>query len=76
MPPSTQPLAITDEALSELFCLATPLDPLDRTAFVEDVVAQLSAHAEIDVGLVHQVGRATQRKYLGFVRGTGTSKYR
>jgi hypothetical protein len=37
---------------------------------------QLGAHAEIDVGLVNQIGRVTQRKYLGFVRGTGTSKYR
>jgi hypothetical protein len=62
------PIAINDEALSELFRLAAPLDPLDRTHFVEDVCSQLSAHAEIDVGLVHQVGRTTQRKYLGFIR--------
>ena len=41
--------------MAVLFRLATPLDPRDRTKFVEDVVGELDGHAEIDVGLVRRV---------------------
>jgi hypothetical protein len=71
---SQRPVAITDEALRELFYLATPLDPHDRTSFVEDVVSELDGHAEIDMGLVHRVAATVQRRYLGFVRGTGRAR--
>jgi hypothetical protein len=64
------PIAIDDDA--ELFLLAAPLDPLDRTQFAEYVVAQFGAHTEIDVGLVNRVAAPIQRKYLGFMRGSGT----
>jgi hypothetical protein len=44
-----RPVAISDEAMAVLFDLARPLDPRDRTRFVEAVVAELNGHAEIDV---------------------------
>jgi hypothetical protein len=59
-----------------LFDLAKPLDPQERIKFVEDLVAELNGHAEIDVGLVNRVAGALQRSYLGFVRGTGKARYR
>jgi hypothetical protein len=34
--------------MAELFRLATPLDPHDRTSFVEAVVAELDGRTEID----------------------------
>jgi hypothetical protein len=68
--------AISDEAMAELFHLARPLNPRDRTLFVEDVVAELDGHTEIDAGLVSRVAGPLQRSYLGFVRGTGTARYR
>jgi hypothetical protein len=71
-----RPVAISDEAMAELFRLATPLDPRDRTRFVEAVVAELNGHVEIDLGLVHRVGAELQRGYVGVARGTGRARYR
>jgi hypothetical protein len=71
-----RPIAISDEAMRELFRLAQPLDPRDRTRFVESVVAELDGHAEIDIGLVHRIAVPLQRQYLSFVRGTGRVRYR
>jgi hypothetical protein len=56
--------------MRELIRLAAPLRPCDRRLFVEDVVAELNGHAEIDVGLVHRVGARLQRQRLGFVQTT------
>jgi hypothetical protein len=71
-----RPVAISDEAIAVLFDLARPLDPRDRTFFVEDVVAELGDHAEIDVGLVNRVAASVQRRYLGFARGAGRMRFR
>jgi hypothetical protein len=69
-----RPIAISDDAMAELFLFARPLDPRDRTLFVEDVVAELDVHAEIDIGLVHRVAGSVQRRYLGFARGVGRAQ--
>jgi hypothetical protein len=58
-----------------LFDLVRPLDPSDRTRFVEAVVAELGGHDEIGVGLVNRVAIPLQRQYLSFVRGTGRARY-
>jgi hypothetical protein len=71
-----RPIAISDEAKAVLFDLARPLDPRDRTRFVESVVTELNGHAEIDLGLVHRVAVPLQQQYLSFVRGTGRARYR
>jgi hypothetical protein len=71
-----RPVAISDEAMAVLFDLARPLDPRDRTRFVEDVVAELGGHTEIDGGLVNRVAVPLQRQYLGFIRGSGKARYR
>jgi hypothetical protein len=60
--------------MAVLFHLATPLDPRDRTLFVEDVVAEIDGHAEIDVGSVHRVAVSVQRRYLGFARCAGRAR--
>jgi hypothetical protein len=73
---SDRPVAISDEAMAALFDLARPLDPRDRTRFVEAVVAELGAHTEIDVGLVNRVAGPLQRCYLGYLRGTGGVRIR
>jgi hypothetical protein len=73
---SQRPVAITDEALRELFYLATPLAPHDRTSFVEDVVSELDGQAEIDIGLVHRVASQVQRRYVGFARGASRARIR
>jgi hypothetical protein len=62
--------------MAELFRLATPLDPRDRTRFVEAVVAELGGHAEIDLGLIHRVAVPLQRQYLGYLRGAGRARIR
>jgi hypothetical protein len=62
-----QPIAISDDAMAEL---------MDRTKFIEAVVAELDGHAEVDSGLVHRVGAQLQCGYLGFARGTGKGRYR
>jgi hypothetical protein len=71
-----RPVAISDEAMAALFDLARPLDPYDRTKFVEAVVAELDGHAEIDLGLIHRVGASVQRQYLGVARGVDRARYR
>jgi hypothetical protein len=71
-----RPVAISDEALAVLFDLARPLDPRDRTFFVEAVARELNGHTEIDLGLVHRIGAELQRGYLGVARGTGKARYR
>jgi hypothetical protein len=71
-----RPVAISDEALRELIHLARPLDPRDRTRFVEAVVAELGGHSEIDVGLVNRVAGPLQRSYLGYLRGAGRVRIR
>ena len=57
-----RPNAISDEAMAVLFDLDSPLDPHDRTEFIEAVAAELrrqgaelDGRAEIDVGLVHRL---------------------
>jgi hypothetical protein len=62
--------------MAALLELAAPLDPRDRTLFVEAVAKELNGHAEIDLGLVHRVGAELQRGYLGVARGTGRARYR
>jgi hypothetical protein len=69
-----RPVTISDDAMAELFRLARPLDPRDRTRFVEAVVTELDGHDEIDVGAVHRVAVAVQRRYLGFARGAGRAR--
>jgi hypothetical protein len=69
-------IAISDDAMAELFRLAAPLAPCDRTRFVEDVAKELDGQAEIDLGLVHRVAATVQRRYLGFARGTGRARIR
>ena len=39
------PIAISNEAMAILIDLARPLDPRDRTKFIESVVADLNGHA-------------------------------
>jgi hypothetical protein len=73
---SGRPVSISDEAMAVLFDLARPLDPRDRTKFIEAVAAELDGPAEIDVGLVHRVAEPLQRSYLGYLRGTGKARYR
>jgi hypothetical protein len=67
-----RPVAISDEAMAALFDLARPLDPRDRTRFVESVVADLNGHAEIDLGLIHRIAVPLQRQYLGVARGAAS----
>jgi hypothetical protein len=62
--------------MAVLFDLARPLDPQDRIKFVEAVVAELGAHVEIDLGLVHRVAVPLQRQYLGYLRGAGRMRLR
>jgi hypothetical protein len=71
-----RPVAISDEAMAALFDLARPLYPHDRTLFIEDVVAELDGHAEIDIGLVHRVAGPVQWRYLGYARGAGRARIR
>jgi hypothetical protein len=71
-----RPVAISDEAMAVLFDLARPLDPRDRTLFVEDVVKELGDHAGIDVGLVNRAAATMRRRYLGFARGASRARIR
>jgi hypothetical protein len=71
-----RPVAISDDAMAELFRLATPLDPRDRIRFVESVVAELGEIAEIDLGLIHRVAASVQSRYLGFARGADRARLR
>jgi hypothetical protein len=70
-----RPVALTDEAMLALRELSAPLDPRDRTRFVEAVVAELNGHAEIDLGLIHRVAVPLQRQYLGYLRGASRVQY-
>jgi hypothetical protein len=71
-----RPVAISDEAMAALFDLARPLYPHDRTLFIEDVVAELDGHAEIDIGLVHRVAASLQWRYLSLARGAPRARIR
>jgi hypothetical protein len=58
------PISLTDDQLTEVFRLASPLRPDQRAAFLEDVAAALSQAPHLEDGVVYRVCRESQRKFF------------
>lgn len=58
------PLALTDAQVATLMQLSRPLQPAQRRAFVELLIAQLNGHHEIGDGQLFRVCRELQRQLL------------
>ena len=56
------PLAFTSEEITLLLSLARPIEPSQRSAFLDAVAAAIGEQAS-GPGLVHQVGRRIQRQF-------------
>jgi hypothetical protein len=59
-----RPIALTDEQLSAVMAAAQPLAPADRSAFLEDVAAALTALPIVGDGAVNRVVREVQSRYF------------
>lgn len=56
------PLSLTTEEMDLLLSLAQPIEPAQRSAFLDAVAAAIGGQAS-GPGLVHQVGRRIQRQF-------------
>ena len=56
------PLHFSDEELSLLLELSRPIEPAQRSAFLDAVAAAIGEQAS-GPGLVHKVGRRVQRQF-------------
>jgi hypothetical protein len=56
------PLHFSDEEMDLLLALARPIEPAQRSAFLDAVAAAIEGQAS-GRGLVHQVGRRIQRQF-------------
>ena len=61
---SQTPISLTDDQLTEVFRLASPLRPDQRSAYLEDVAATLSQAPYLEDGAVYRVCRESQRKFF------------
>ena len=59
----TMPLDFSDEEMTLLLTLAQPIEPAQRSAFLDAVAAAIGEQAS-GPGLVHQTGRRVQRGFL------------
>jgi hypothetical protein len=57
-----RPLALTDEQLNSIMHAATPLHPVDRSAFLATIAQRLQHETVIGDGLVHRVVRDVLRE--------------
>jgi hypothetical protein len=57
-------LALTDESLSTLMRLASPLAPADRSVFLREVAEQLGRYEVLGEGLVARTAAEVQRRFL------------
>jgi hypothetical protein len=58
----TMPLDFSDEEMTLLLELSRPIEPAQRSAFLDAVAAAIGEQAS-GPGLVHQVGRRVQRQF-------------
>ena len=56
------PLAFTSEEMDLLLSLAAPIEPAQRSAFLDAVAAAIGEQAS-GPGLVHQTARRVQRQF-------------
>jgi hypothetical protein len=62
--PTQTPLALSDEQLTTIMQLSRPLQPAQRVAFFEMLVAKLNGRGEIGDGQLFQICRELQRQYF------------
>jgi hypothetical protein len=58
------PLALTDDKMLAIQRHAKPLQPQDRSTYVQCVAELLTGYAEIGDGLVFRAARQAQREYF------------
>jgi hypothetical protein len=56
-------LHFSDEEMTLLLSLAQPIEPAQRSAFLDAVAAEIGEQPS-GPGLVHQLGRRVQRRYF------------
>jgi hypothetical protein len=69
-------LALTDAQLDTVFNAARPLQPRERSRFLEDVAAELAAYPDPGDGTVAKVCRQLQKKYCDPPQLAELGKYR
>ena len=65
------PIALTDEQMDSVLRAAAPLEPQDRSAFLEDLARELAALPDIGDGALHRVIMSVQRKHWDPPRESG-----
>jgi hypothetical protein len=70
------PLSLSDAQLDAVFNAARPLQPRDRSRFLEDVAAELAVYPDPGDGTVAKVCRLVQRRYFDPPQLAELGKYR
>ena len=65
MPIPDEPLCLSDAQLTTIMQLARPLQPAQRTVFLEMIAAKLNGQRELGDGALYQICRELQRQVLG-----------
>ena len=63
MPTSQRPLALSDDEMTAILAAAAPLDPADRTPFLEVVVSAVAALDPRGPGSVFRTIREVQGRF-------------
>jgi hypothetical protein len=63
--PVPEPLCLSDAQITTVMQLARPLQPAQRTVFLEMLAAKLNGQHDIGDGQLFRVCRELQRKVLG-----------
>jgi hypothetical protein len=60
------PLSLTDEQMDAVLRAAEPIDPASRSAFLEELAADLARYptGEIGPGIIYRTIREVQRKFF------------
>jgi hypothetical protein len=78
-PLTRPPLSLSDNQMDAVMAAAGPLEPHDRSRFLEDVASALRYHGELGDGIVARVCADVQRRYLvppDLSRGKDYSRWR
>jgi hypothetical protein len=70
------PLALTDSQLDAVYDAARPLQPIDRSRFLEDVAAALGGCSDVGDGQLARIVREMQKRYFDPPQLATSGKYR
>jgi hypothetical protein len=62
--PKTPPISLSDEMMQAVMRAAQPLEPHDRSAFLEEAARAIATQPDLGVGSLHRLLASIQRKHF------------